>query len=529
MMKRIKDYFLPSIGDVFFISVLLFLASHGDKGNLLGDGDTGYHIIAGKYILNTFSVPNSDLFSFITPPLPWTAHEWLAEAIMAILHKVGGLTAVVIFFAFLIATSVRIFFGQIRKEGHNILLAAIACTAFVALSSFHWLARPHIFSLIILLYWYRILDDFQYCNKNRLWILPFIMLIWVNLHGGFIIGLAITGVYLAGNYLLKFTDRERYAEEGKEKTRRLGKVLGIAILTCLVNPIGYKIFLFPFKLISNKYIMDHTSEFLSPNFHEFQPFKYLLFLLIVILAYSKRKPNFIEITLILLFTGMSLTSVRYIALFAVIVIPIILRYIEGNCLAAFPGVECFLRERIANITLIDSAAKGFLWPATSVMMIAFLAANGSVTHAFNPEKKPMAALEFLQKNPVAGNMFNNDEFGDLIIYTSHKRYKVFIDGRLDMYGVERLKEYSKITGFEPDWEDILNKHKISWIFFDTNSALARFLSINNNWKLIYSDKLASIFVKNIKLYEPLLEKFTDIKLYKTTTPRNSELFALRLL
>lgn len=513
MINRLKSWVLPSIADILFISVFLYLAIPGDKGELLGDGDTGYHIRAGEYILNTLFVPKMDMFSFITPALPWTAHEWLSEVIMALLHQLGGLTAVVIAFALMIAASARIFFRIVRLEGNNILLSIAACITFVALAKVHWLARPHIFSLILLLVWYRLLDDFQYRQQNRLWLLPLMMLLWVNLHGGFVIGLAIIGVYFAGNCLLFFADKQQWKNSGKERTLVLGRIFGISVITCLANPVGYHILLFPFNLISNKYIMDHVSEFFSPNFHELQPFKYVLFILIIVFAYSKRKPNLIEIVLTLLFTSMSLTSVRYIPLFGVIVIPILLRHLEHNSISRLKTIQSFFRQRIVNITSIDDMARGFLWPVASIILLIFLSVNGTIAHSFNPEKKPMLALEFLKKNPVSGNMFNNDEFGDCCIYTAYPQYKVFIDGRSDMYGTEQLKEYDRIYKFEPGWESILEKYKISWIFFDTNSVLSRYLIINNDWKLIYSDKIASIFVKNIPLHQSLIEKYSAVRLY----------------
>lgn len=129
----------------------------------------------------------------------------------------------------------------------------------------------------------------------------------------------------------------------------------------------------------------------------------------------------------------------------------------------------------------------------------------------------MAALNFLRVNQIKGNMFNNDEFGDCVIYTSHQQYKVFIDGRLDMYGSDKMREYSRVMGFEPGWESILEKYKMTWIFFDTDSALARFLTVNTDWKLIYSDKVASIFVRNIPMYKTLIEKFPDVILASDNT------------
>src|SRR6266540_1499081 len=122
--KRFLSFFLPSIADILFASLFLYMSFSGQ--GLLNDADTGYHIRTGEFILRTFSIPKHDMFSFITPPLPWTTHEWLSEAIMALLHKGMGLTGVVIFFAFLIALTFYLFFRTIRACTGNILLAALA-------------------------------------------------------------------------------------------------------------------------------------------------------------------------------------------------------------------------------------------------------------------------------------------------------------------------------------------------------------------------------------------------------------------
>ena len=84
--KGSKTYwFLPSLADVIFITIIALVLA--GEGNLLGDADTGYHIRAGDYIIDTLKVPHHDLFSFIQPPIPWTAHEWLSEVIYSIIHK----------------------------------------------------------------------------------------------------------------------------------------------------------------------------------------------------------------------------------------------------------------------------------------------------------------------------------------------------------------------------------------------------------------------------------------------------------
>src|SRR5215510_1476145 len=82
-MKRLAGFLLPSISEMVFLSVFLLLAlQHGQS--LLRDGDTGYHIRTGEFIIQNWTIPEQDIFSFRSPPVPWTAHEWLSEIIMAV-------------------------------------------------------------------------------------------------------------------------------------------------------------------------------------------------------------------------------------------------------------------------------------------------------------------------------------------------------------------------------------------------------------------------------------------------------------
>jgi hypothetical protein len=140
-----------------------------------------------------------------------------------------------------------------------------------------------------------------------------------------------------------------------------------------------------------------------------------------------------------------------------------------------------------------------------------LASIGTVEFKFDEKIKPVAAVEFLKKEKISGHMFNNDEFGDYIIYSAYPHYKVYIDGRLDMYGEKNVKEYRKVVNFEQGWEKILDKYNISWIIYDADSAISRFLFIHKDWKLIYADKVANIFVKNIAANQYLIDKYRTVK------------------
>ena len=242
------------------------------------------------------------------------------------------------------------------------------------------------------------------------------------------------------------------------------------------------------------------------------PFKYLLLLMIATFAVSKIKTNWIELLLILMFLNMSLYSVRYIPLFSIIVAPILLKQI-GPLLEKSNGkLGKFFKKRADNISELDASARGYLWPVFSVVLVVVLAAGNIISYKFDAKTKPVAAVEFLKKEPLKGNMFDNDEFGDYIIYAAWPEYKVFVDGRSDMYGVDIMKEYLKVITIKPGWEEVLQKYDVKWIIYNANSALSLFLMERDEWELIYADKVANIFVKDIPEYQYLIEKYPDVEL-----------------
>ncbi|MGZ9163094.1 MAG: hypothetical protein ACXW4J_08720, partial [Candidatus Deferrimicrobiaceae bacterium] len=157
--------------------MFLFL-SFQSRTILLNDADTGYHIRAGEYILKTFSVPSHDIFSFLSPPPKWTAHEWLSEVLIALLHRAFGLTGVVLFFIFLISGTYPLLFRMLRTYRGNIIADILIITIVIVSSALHWLARPHIFSMVIMVGWYRILEIFQKDSRNYLYLLPPLMFLW---------------------------------------------------------------------------------------------------------------------------------------------------------------------------------------------------------------------------------------------------------------------------------------------------------------------------------------------------------------
>jgi hypothetical protein len=260
--------------------------------------------------------------------------------------------------------------------------------------------------------------------------------------------------------------------------------------------------------------MDHVQEFLSPNFHEPLPFKYLLLFLIAVLARSRPTVNWIQLILILMFTYMALYSVRYITLFVIIVGPILIRLIDQMKQDLPTKVRSLLEERSLRLLQIDGQTSGYLWSLIAIFAVVTLGAAGSYQYAFSEKSYPVSAVEFLKKENVAGNTFTDDDFGDYLIYAAWPQHRVFIDGRTDMYGPERIKEYLTLAHVKPGWKEVVNKYAFSSVLFATHSPLASALAEDQTWHLIYSDPLASIFLKKDGRNRRLVDKYPHPALSK---------------
>ena len=273
---------------------------------------------------------------------------------MAILHSVSGLTGIVLFFSVLLTLTHWYLYRILRGESKDIILCTIITVLAAATSSSHWFARPHVFSLFLTLLWYHLLNQFQYKDRRTLVYLPLIMLLWANLHAGFIMGLILLGIYLTGNTITAYFGGPSEARHAQQKLRPLAFCIAATALVSLINPIGYKLLLFPFHVTADQFVMDRVAEFLSPNFHEVLPFKYMFLAMLVSLALARSPLNSIQLGILVLLSYMALYSVRHVSLYAILVAPILLKSSE-NIANHLPGswLKAY-HQRNANLETVET-------------------------------------------------------------------------------------------------------------------------------------------------------------------------------
>lgn len=266
--------------------------------------------------------------------------------------------------------------------------------------------------------------------------------------------------------------------------------------------------------------MDGIAEFLSPNFHQALPFKYMLLLLIASLAWSRARLHPIEVGLIVMFTYMALYSVRYVPLFAMIVSRPLLRMLESVFTRIPPRSLQAYQRRSYTLATLEALLSHYLWPAIALSITVALAHIAFIHFEFGKACFPVAAVEFLKREAITGHIFNLDEFGDYMIFAAWPHYRAFIDGRSNMYGASRVNDYRKIADGQPEWQRTIDKYDIRWVFFDPRSPIAAILKSQNNCSLIYTDEVASIFVRHNPQHQSLIDKCSKVVSFNSALTRN---------
>ena len=500
---------MPSAADLVFVAVLCTLLLTPLSIKLLGDAGIGWHIRTGQQILATHTVPRVDSFSSTMDGKPWFAWEWLYDVSVGALDSFCGLNGPVWLTAIVIAIVFGWLFRLLIQRGMNLMFALLIWLLAISASTIHFLARPHVLSWLFALASLWILDstereDFADENRRkrfRLWLLPLLMLVWVNVHGGFLLEFVLIGTFWLGALWAWWRTSEASLQTSLSKmaagkrVRALTLIGAATAVTSLVNPYGWKLHEHIYHYLSDRFLMDHIEEFQSPNFHGLAPrcFLVLLLLSLVVLIARGRKLSASE-TLIVLFAV-------YTGLYASRNIPV-----SSIFLAMVVGPLCpnlGSREFLSRMEKIEFELRGHFWPLLSAVATLALVAHGGrigsdqlIDAHFDQNRMPVKATSFLRTEKIKGPILSPDNWGGYLIYTLYPENKVVLDDRHDLYGSEFLKSYLHLIHVDDHWEALLEQTNPACLLLPRSSALSNVLGKTAGWRSIYADKLSIVFVPN---------------------------------
>ncbi len=291
------------------------------------DTDTWWHLRSGQYIVQNWTVPTVDPFSHTQAGQLWIDHGWLAQIFWYALFAVGGWAAMGLALAALVTASFWFVWKQIEA---NVFVAAFAMILGTIVSSIVWAARPQMLSFLLTAVVAYLLHRFKRHNGRLLPWLPLVMLLWVNVHGGFAIGFMLMVAYVMGETVNNLTHHRDDQVVSWTRLKHLLLVIVVSLAVVVVNPHTWRMWLYPFQTVGISALRDFIQEWQSPNFHLvwMQPFIIMLLLTMVALARSNRRADWTDLTLVAMWTVLALFAARNIAIFGVVVAPILARYAD---------------------------------------------------------------------------------------------------------------------------------------------------------------------------------------------------------
>ena len=481
----------PSLSDLFFIAVIVWVFAAGKYGwkGLLGDGDAGWHIRTGQWILAHHAVPHQDLYSFSKPGAPWFAWEWLSDVLYALLYQWAGLKAVVLTAAVVCAGFATILIRRMVSGGTHILVALVVALVGEGAASVHFLARPHIFTLLLMSISMWIIESDRRKTTPWIWALIPIALVWTNLHGGFLALIAAVGLTAAGS-----------AVEGRwwDSVRYAGLTCGCAAVS-LVNPYGIQLHRHVGEYLRSDWIKSWIQEFQSPSFRNesMLQFEALMFIGLIAAGVMFRRRQVAEGLWVLFFAHESLSSVRHVPVFIAVCAPAIAAnlsdwYRDWTAKAKKNSLPGILNQ------IAEDTARGFrrdsVWPVAAIVVLAFMQQPMQWPYDFPEEIFPVKMVHDHPAEILNTRALTTDQWADYLIFTNPDQ-KVFMDGRSDFYGPEIGDQYIHLTGGHWDWKQILDKFAFQSALLPVEMPLSQLMKLDSGWRIVEDDGKRILFVR----------------------------------
>lgn len=562
---------------VLVIALLIALFSLAARETV--DPDLWWHLATGRYVVETGQIPRQDVFSYTVPDHPWITHEWLAEVIIVGLYRFGnlwgrGLDALLLATSALVTATFALVYLQCEARPHGavfgVLLGALT-------SAVTWGPRPQMWTMAGLALWGLLLRRYRTVRRRRvLWLYPLLTALWVNLHSGFLLGLAYLGAVIVGEWAAHAFDHRTpetlslRADASFRTIRDLGLTLGACLLAALLNPNGYRILTYPFETLGSQAMQQYIQEWASPDFHrpEYWPLAILLLGGTAVLALSRPRPmqdigahRQRSLTDVGLFCGFGLAALhaaRHIPLFAVVAVPILMRYLAarppsvppvkttgGKQEAALPSSphargrqEAIPQspphtrgrqqaapqslphagDRQAAIPLqLPSIARagrsssppraggiegGRRFVVLNWILVVLLFSGGAARVAIVLDQNrdvearhyPVAALAYLEKEGLGSAPIYNSY--NWGGYLAWRGIPVYIDGRADVYGDAFMSQYVRAFQVREDWRSPLDQYGVEVVLIERDGSLATLLHESDEWQRVYRDELAVVFTRS---------------------------------
>lgn len=506
MKTLLKRPFRLELRGLFFVifCITLFFAI------FIRDPDFFFHVKAGEDILRHGAIPATDPYSFTHTGGAWHAHEWLFEIIIYLLFHHLGYLGVKAFVALMGIAALFTSAAALTRR-HNADLPLIAGMALL-LAPF-LTPRPQLFTYLFFAIYLFALLRYKYRAESRhLWGLPLMMVVWVNVHGGYLLGIAIIAGFIITEWF-----GARLAQSPVEHRKRLRPLLITLLLVTaasLINPWGIHHWWFPFELMGNSAV-GAISEWQSLDFKDLYARGYLvaIALLLIVYLYAPRRPDLTELVIPWGMITASFIAVRHMPLAYLAMLPFLIHKLtEWLTSFSFRNHAWVSRLRATLSAGRELGSRETLLNWLVLLVVTTLFAVSYPLHHADDEAKlnelvPARATDFILASNLSGRMFNTYHYGGYLIFRLAPQQQVFIDIRGDMYGKALMEDYRTAYQAKPGWQAILDRYAIDYIVCESTAPLLEAVTSSGLFATVYRDTESAVLVRNDGRFQPLIAAY----------------------
>lgn len=479
------------------IPVLLFVFSFIFTFNSISEPDTFWHLKMGQYIISTHSFPFTDIFSYTLTGTKSYPVEWLFEVIWFFIYSAFGAFGL-IFIKAIIGGLTSLFMYQALKHYRVNSFVNFIIIVCVFISTFlFFMDRPQLITYLGIAFLTAITSLPELEKKRILWLIPVIMLLWVNFHPGVVFGLIFLVFWVVEGYIDLFKQRIGSYEVSKRLL-----ILTLSIGVSFLTPSTYHLYTFLFHHVESfgtKGGLDYIVEFMPPSF-------------------SLTPSIFIGlVTFTFLFVlGIFSMPIRFL-LFGFVMLPMAFDMRRMAIMALIgiaPGVGILINNWIKHIRFnIPSKLKIVAYLLILISPFGYEYYQYKTDYAdyksirIQEQFYPKQAIEFILKHHIKGNIYNAINFGGAVIFLGYPEIKDFIDTRLIPEKV-LLPEVNQSMLNPISFDKFLNKYNVSYALVETYLPYDYpDLFPAPKWYLVYFDDYAQIYIKQGTGNDALINKY----------------------
>jgi hypothetical protein len=469
--------------------------------------DFWWHLKMGQVISTTQSIPHIDDFSFTAAGRPFVLQNWFGELIYYWSYRIGGFPLLVFLGTVLTLTAFLFMYGLCLKATSSLRTASLM--GFLAALGNYSFLRPQTYSFLLFAAFYFVISEYRERRQDRLWILPLLMVLWVNLHGAFILGLVLVGIYLFCETVRRFVNPAGRDVLSSREIRKLAMVLLLCGVATFLNPEGYKLYDYVRTVILDPGSQQLVAEWRPPRVNDFLGFFLFycpFFLAVFSFIHSRVKPDFTEIVLFFAFATLGLTAIRNAAWFSTITYPLLARYLP---LVDLSPIMSLRRFKVIDRLFRSGQETEDLQSHSRIHSLVLVAA-GIVLLTQSPwirprltgtsllaEQTPVGAADFIQRQRLTGRIFHPQSFGDYLMWRLWPQQRTFVDGRVHLFSLDFLEDYE--TAIEnPLAGDFLDRWHVQYLLLAKDSEPAgrktlKSIDDSGSWQRMYEDDVSVLF------------------------------------